>query len=99
VRIERVELKDHADVALRGTQPRDLPPIELDDTGRGNLETRDHAQRGRLAAAGRTEQHDELTPLHGQIDAVDSARAIGIGLLETLQAQEAHTHSPRPCDV
>ena len=42
----------------------DAPAIVL-------LEPRDHAQRRRLAAAGRPEQRDELALAHAEIDTVD----------------------------
>src|SRR5262249_47905646 len=60
MRVERVELEDEADVALRGRARRDVGAGEPDRPGARQLEAGHHAQRRRLAAAGRAEQHDEL---------------------------------------
>jgi hypothetical protein len=101
VRIERVELEHHSNVALRRAEPRHVAPAQSDHAARRQLEAGDHAQRGRLAATGRTEQHDELPLLGDEVDAIDRACPIGIGLLETLEMKKAHAPSwlARWCDV
>jgi hypothetical protein len=38
----------------------------------------DHAQRGRLAAAGRPDEHRDLPRVDGQVEAVDRDRPVGI---------------------
>ena len=43
----------------------------LDGAGDGLVQPRDQGQQGRLAAAGRAEQADELARRHGQVDAVE----------------------------
>jgi hypothetical protein len=61
---ERVVLEHHPDAARLGRRPgrtRDDPPTDLDRPGVRSLEARDRAQQGRLAAAGGTEQREDLT--------------------------------------
>ena len=70
-RIKRVELEDHGDVALLRRQLVHAPPRDHDIARRGTLETGDHAQRRRLAAARRAEQADDLAGRHGEIDIPD----------------------------
>src|SRR3546814_2211599 len=57
---ERVVLKDGVDVAPIGRDPRDVPAVEQNAPGGGQLEARDHPQRRRLAAAGGAEEREEL---------------------------------------
>jgi hypothetical protein len=75
VRIERVGLEHHGDVAVLGRNA--VHHLIVDpQLARGNrLEAGDHAQRGRFAAAGRPEQHHELAVLDQQRDVVDGRRA------------------------
>ena len=70
-RIERVELEHHGDVALLRRQLVHALPRNHDVPRRGALETGDHAQRRRLAAARRTEQADDLARRHGKIGIPD----------------------------
>ena len=60
VRIERVVLEHHGDVAILRRQVVDHLAADRDVAGSDFLEARDHAQRRALAAAGRADQHDEL---------------------------------------
>jgi hypothetical protein len=60
VREERIRLKDHRHAALVGRHVGDVPAIEQDASGGGELEAGDQAQGGGLATAGWAEQRDEL---------------------------------------
>ena len=60
VRIERVGLEHHRDVAILGRHVVDDASVDRQRAGRDRLEPRDHAQRRGLAAARRSEQHHEL---------------------------------------
>ena len=64
MRKERVRLEDSVDVALVRRLPDDVPLAEEDASLVGLLEAADHAQRRRLAAAGRAEQREEPAVLH-----------------------------------
>jgi hypothetical protein len=63
VRVEREKLENESDVALRSTFCRYLFAAEKYVAGGRQLEPGDHAQRRRLAAAGETQQAEELTVL------------------------------------
>jgi hypothetical protein len=60
VRVERVVLEDHRDVAILRRQVGDLALADVDAAVGDLFEAGDHAQQGRLAAAGRPDEHHEL---------------------------------------
>ena len=84
VRVERVALEDHRDVAVARGHVVDDPLADADDALADLLEAGDHAQRGRLAAPGRADEHHELAVVDLEIEAVDRARSV------------RDTPSPRP---
>ena len=67
--IERVILEHHRDVAILRRPVVDDFAADIDVAGGDFLEARDHAQRRRLAAAGRTDQHDEFVIRNVEVDA------------------------------
>ena len=67
VRKQRVALEHDAEAALVRLGVRDVAAVERDAPARGLDEARDHLQRGGLAAAGRTEQRNELAFLDREI--------------------------------
>ena len=71
MREERVALEDGVDVALVGRQADDVAVAEEDAALGRLLEAADHAQRRRLAAAGRPEQREERAARDLERDAVD----------------------------
>src|SRR5579883_3378409 len=73
VRIERVILKDHRDVALFRWQMIDDPVADANLPGGDVFKSRDHAQQCGLAAAGRPDQHDEFAIAYRNVDAVNDA--------------------------
>jgi hypothetical protein len=71
VRVERVVLEDHCDVAVLGLE-RIHDTLADDDFAAGDrLEARHHAQQRRLPATRWTDDDDELTVRHVHVDAVD----------------------------
>ncbi len=74
VRIERVGLEHHGDVALGRRHVVDLAPADRDLAGGDLLQPGDQAQQGRLAAARGTDEDDELAVLHLEIDVVEDLR-------------------------
>ncbi|MCY1294112.1 hypothetical protein D9M70_433940 [compost metagenome] len=79
VRKQRIGLKHHADVALVGFQRPLVLAVDHDRAGGGCLEAGDHAQDGRLAAAGRTQEGDEFALLDVHVEIVhDVNRAEGL---------------------
>ena len=74
MRIERVVLEHHGDVALFRRHVVDHALADADFAGGDVFQARDHAQQGGLAAAGRADQHHELAVVDGNIDAMDDMR-------------------------
>ena len=74
VRIERVVLEHHRDVALLRRHAVDDVAADRDLALADLLEPRDHAQQRRLAAARRTDQHAELAVGDLDVDAADHVR-------------------------
>ena len=69
--IERVGLKHHGEApGVRGNVVDD-GPVDEKVTAGDLLETRDHPQKGGFAAAGRTDEDDELPVLDGEVHALD----------------------------
>lgn len=67
VRIKGVKLKHHRDIPLARRQTRDISIVKEHLSGGGRLQAGNNAERCRLAAAGRTQQRDELPILNGQV--------------------------------
>ncbi len=74
VRIERVGLEHDADVAIARLDLVDHGAIEQQLAAARQIDARKHEQAGRLAAARRTEQGDELAVLDHQIHAGNDHR-------------------------
>src|SRR5262245_22822804 len=89
VRIERVVLEHHRDVAVLGLERVDDAPAYGDLALGDCLESGDHPQQGRLAAARRSEHDDELAVADLAIDAVDDLCAV-VGLAHAPQADARH---------
>ncbi len=70
-REQGVALEHRVDVAAVGRPGADVDAVEQDLAVGRRLEARDHPQRGRLPAAARPEQREELAGLDLQRDAVD----------------------------
>ena len=70
VRIERVILEDHRDVAVARREVVDDLALDPDLAGGDLLEPGDHPQRRGLAAAGRPDQHHELALGDVQVEVV-----------------------------
>ena len=70
VREQRVALKDHPHVPLLRAQVRDVLTVEDDAAAVQQLEARQHPQRRRLAASGRSQQGDEFPRFNGKRETV-----------------------------
>ena len=97
MRIERVALEHHGDVALGGRQVVDDLPADRDHPAGDVLEPGDHAQQGRFAAAGGADQHDEGAVLDFDVDAVDDLD-VAVSLAHVANRDLGHfsSHSRRP---
>src|SRR6188474_3579134 len=68
----------------------DDPLADLQLPLRDLLETGDHAQRGRLAAARRADEDEELAVLDSEVQVVDRPRSVGVDLRHTLECDPRH---------
>ena len=71
MRVERIVLEHHRDVAVLGRHVVDDVAADRDLAVRDVLEAGDHAQRRGLAAARRADQNDEFMVLDIEIDATN----------------------------
>ncbi len=97
VRIERVALEDHGNVA---TARREVGHVDLVDSGRAAgdlLETGDHAQEGGLAAPRRADEHHELAVRDRDAHVVDGHESVAVDLRHPVELDPRHapTASPR----
>jgi len=92
VRVERVALEDHRDVAIPRRQVDDAATADADVAGSDVLQAGDHPQRRSLPAARRSDQDDEFLVLDRQVDSGDGPGIpeflfdpleVDVGLLET----------------
>ena len=74
VRIQRIALEHHCDIAIARGQQRRVGAVELDLAFGGGLQPCDDAQGGGLARTRRAEQRKELARPDLQIDIVQHAR-------------------------
>jgi hypothetical protein len=70
VREQAVRLEHHAHVAPVRGQRADVPAVDQHLPGVGVLQPGEHAQRGGPAAAGRSEQSDQLARTERQVEFV-----------------------------
>ena len=89
VRVERVVLEHHGDIALLGRNVVDHPVADADLAARDVLQPRHHAQQRRLAAAGRTHEDHELPVLNVHRHPMDDLRR-PISLLDVANLNCGH---------
>ena len=75
MRKQRVALEHHVDRPPIGRHLREIDAVEQDAAGIRLVEAGDHAQQGRLAAAGRTQQRKELALVDVERQLVDGGEA------------------------
>ena len=90
VGIQRVALKHHRDVALGGRLLCDDALADDDVTRRRLLEPRDAAQHGGLAGARSSEQHQQLTVPHLEIQVVQRLNAACEDLAQAAECDRRH---------
>jgi hypothetical protein len=82
MRIERVVLEHHGDVAVHRRQLVDHPVADQDVARADRLEPGDHAERRRLAAARRADQHDEFLVADLEIDVLHGVHHVAVALVQ-----------------
>ena len=76
VRVERVVLEDHRDVAVLGRQVGDVAVTDPDLAAVDLFEAGEHAQRGGLATPGGTDEDEELPVGYVDVEPVDRGRSL-----------------------
>ena len=94
VRVERVALEDHRDVAVLGREVVDHAVADLELALGDVLEAGDHAQRGRLAAARRADEDQELLVLDLEVEIVDGDH-IAVPFPDVVERNRGHANLPR----
>src|SRR5499433_3558325 len=93
VRVERVVLEHHGDVALFRRHAVDDALADADFAGGDVLEPRDHAQQRRLAASRGSHEHDEFAVVDEDVDAVDDLER-SKGLSDVADRDRSHGTPP-----
>src|SRR6266496_486220 len=102
MREQRIVLEHEADVATVGGQAGDVFAVEANAPGVGLLEAGDHPQRRRFAAAGRSEQRQELAGMHVDAHVARSpdfafhAMRVALGDAIDCHADRARAHGVHP---
>ena len=94
VRIQRVVLENHRDIAVLRRNVVDQTVADVQLTFGNLFKTRDHAQRRGLTAAGRTDQNDKLLILDVQAEIGNSRNVAGIDLVDVVELQTCHSENP-----
>ena len=89
VRIEREQLEHEGDIARRCAVHRHVLAVEPNGAGRRQFQSGNHAQRRRLAAAGRPQQAEELAVLHREAGSLDGME-IAEGFVERFDPDLCH---------
>ena len=90
VRIERVALEHHRDVAVSRGDVVDDPIPDADHAFTDAFEPGDHSQSSRLATSRRADEHHELSVADLETHARDGARAVGVDLADSLESHGCH---------
>ena len=90
VRVERVVLEHHRDVALLRRQLVDDALADEELAAGDLLEAGDHPQRRRLAAAGRADEHEELAVLDVERQVGHGVEAVVVDLVDLVEGDVSH---------
>ncbi len=90
MRIERVVLEHHRDVAILRLQSIDHLAGDRDGAFGNAFEPGHHPQQGRFAATRRADHHDELAVRDVHVDTVQHELFAVVGFLNALQSQCSH---------
>ena len=93
VRVQRVALEDHRDVAILGGHVVDHPVADAEFAGGDLLEPGDHPQAGGLAAAGRTDQDHVLAVRDLEVQVIDREH-VAVLLRDVIEGNGCHRSTP-----
>ena len=97
VRVQRVGLEDHRDVAVLGLNIVDHATVDLEGAGGDVLEAGDHAQRRGLAAARGADEDDELLVGNLKVEILHPLIAVGVLLPYVFECEARHLRNLSPC--
>ena len=97
VRVERVALEHHRDVAIARRHVVHDAIADPEHAARDLLEPGDHPERGRLAATGRADEDHELTVYDVEIQSRNRQRSVRVDLLDRLERDGGHRGVIHPC--
>jgi hypothetical protein len=95
VRVERVALEDHRDVAILGRDIVDDAVADAERSAGDLLEPGDHPEAGRLAAARRPDQDHELAVADLEIEVLDGLE-IAVELVDVFERHSRHSAASNP---
>src|SRR3954463_1787242 len=95
MRVERVALEHHRDVSVARRHVVDDPVADAKPSLADLLEAGDHAKGGGLAAAGRPDEHHELSVLDAEAEVGHRACPVPIDLGADLEADASRGLPPR----
>ena len=96
VRVERVVLEHHRDVAALGRVVADVAVADVDGAGVDLLEPGEHPQRRRLARARRADEHHQLAVADLQVERVQRRRvSAGVDPRRLLEPHLSHRSASR----
>ena len=90
VGVQRVVLEHHRDVPVLGLDVVDDPVADPQLAAGDRLQTGDHAQGGRLPAAGRSDEHEELAVGDVEAEVVDRLEAVVVDLVDRVERDGRH---------
>jgi hypothetical protein len=91
VRIQRVVLEHHRDVALHRRQAVDQLRTDANLAGGDLLEPGDHPQGGGLAATGRTNQHQEFVIADLEVEVLHRVKTVVVFLVQRADRNTRHS--------
>ena len=95
MRVKRIVLKHHGDIALVRFQIGDVVAVEHDPSAARPLQPGDAGERRALAAAAWSKEGQELTIVDPDVEAIDSAHLIEV-LGQSLKGYTCHDRLPIP---
>ncbi len=98
VRVERIALEHHRHVAPVRRHRVHHRVVEIKHALADILQSGDHVERGRLAAAGGSEQHQELLVLDIETQILQGDEAVGIALAHAFELDPRHVAIPLALD-
>ena len=94
VRVERVALEDHRDVAVLGSQVVDYARADADRPLGGVLQAGEHPQGSRLARARRADEDHQLAVADLEAEVAHRRGAVREDLAHALEGETGHQRSP-----